>query len=192
MALGSPQPLTEIGTRNLPEGKGRPARKADNLTAICESINYKIWDPRRLIQLWASMACYRDSFAFCRVFVTVKHMQMILVQRFHKVLLCFVIMKVINWFVDRRRLVKRSLKLLSYFPFGFEVALLSHVRLHAFQLCPAEILVVISVNCWALWLRCLGHEPSSPPRTLRSMVRIPLEAWMSCAFILCLCSSAFK
>jgi hypothetical protein len=36
MALGSTQPLTEMSTRNLPGGKGRPARKADNLTAICE------------------------------------------------------------------------------------------------------------------------------------------------------------
>jgi hypothetical protein len=36
MALSSSQPLTEISTRNLPGGKGRPARKADNLTAICE------------------------------------------------------------------------------------------------------------------------------------------------------------
>jgi hypothetical protein len=34
MALGSTQPVTEIITRNLPGGKGRPARKADNLTAI--------------------------------------------------------------------------------------------------------------------------------------------------------------
>jgi hypothetical protein len=33
MALGSTQPLTEMSTRNL---SGRPARKADNLTAICE------------------------------------------------------------------------------------------------------------------------------------------------------------
>jgi hypothetical protein len=38
MALGSTQPLTEMSTRNFAEGKGRPARKADNLTAICESI----------------------------------------------------------------------------------------------------------------------------------------------------------
>jgi hypothetical protein len=38
MALGSTQPLTEMSTRNLLEGKGRPARKADNLTAICEPI----------------------------------------------------------------------------------------------------------------------------------------------------------
>jgi hypothetical protein len=38
MALGSTQPVTEMSTRNLPEGKGRPARKADNLTAICEPI----------------------------------------------------------------------------------------------------------------------------------------------------------
>jgi hypothetical protein len=35
MALGSTQPLTEMCTRNFPggRGKGRPARKADNLTA---------------------------------------------------------------------------------------------------------------------------------------------------------------
>jgi hypothetical protein len=38
MTLVSTQPLVEMSTRNLPEGKGRPARKADNLTAICESI----------------------------------------------------------------------------------------------------------------------------------------------------------
>jgi hypothetical protein len=38
MAFGSTQPLTEMSTRNIPGGKGRPARKADNLTAICEPI----------------------------------------------------------------------------------------------------------------------------------------------------------
>jgi hypothetical protein len=38
MALGSTQPLTELSTRNIPGGKGRPARKADNLTAMCEPI----------------------------------------------------------------------------------------------------------------------------------------------------------
>jgi hypothetical protein len=38
MALGSTQPLTEMGTRNLPGGKGRPAREAGNLTAICVPI----------------------------------------------------------------------------------------------------------------------------------------------------------
>jgi hypothetical protein len=36
MALGSTQPLTEMSTRNLPGGKKRPARRADNLTAIYE------------------------------------------------------------------------------------------------------------------------------------------------------------
>jgi hypothetical protein len=36
MALGSTQPLTEMSIRNLPGGEGRPARKADELTAICE------------------------------------------------------------------------------------------------------------------------------------------------------------
>jgi hypothetical protein len=38
MTLGSTQPLTEMSTRNLPGGKGRPACKDDNLTAICEPI----------------------------------------------------------------------------------------------------------------------------------------------------------
>jgi hypothetical protein len=38
MALGSTQPLTEMSTRNCLGGKVRPARKADNLTAIYEPI----------------------------------------------------------------------------------------------------------------------------------------------------------
>jgi hypothetical protein len=42
MALGSTQPLTEMSTtRNIPGGKGRPVRKADNLIAICEPTVYK-------------------------------------------------------------------------------------------------------------------------------------------------------
>jgi hypothetical protein len=36
--LGSTQSLTEMSTRNLPGGKGRPARGADNLTVICAPI----------------------------------------------------------------------------------------------------------------------------------------------------------
>jgi hypothetical protein len=43
---------------------GQPARKADNLTAICE--------PRRLTTVWASTACYRDSFAFSFFYLTRK------------------------------------------------------------------------------------------------------------------------
>jgi hypothetical protein len=38
VALRSTQPLTEMGTRDLPGGKGQPALKADNLTDICEPI----------------------------------------------------------------------------------------------------------------------------------------------------------
>jgi coenzyme F420-reducing hydrogenase delta subunit len=59
MALGSTQSLTEMSTSNLPGGNGRPARKADNLTVICETI---MWEPRRITALWTSTACYRDSF----------------------------------------------------------------------------------------------------------------------------------
>jgi hypothetical protein len=36
MALESTEHLTEMSTRNLPGGKGWPARKADHLTAIIE------------------------------------------------------------------------------------------------------------------------------------------------------------
>jgi hypothetical protein len=38
MALGSTESLTEMSTKNLLGGKGRPERKADNLTAIREPI----------------------------------------------------------------------------------------------------------------------------------------------------------
>jgi hypothetical protein len=41
MVLRSIHPLTEISTRNLPGGKGRPGPKADNLTAICKQIVIK-------------------------------------------------------------------------------------------------------------------------------------------------------
>jgi hypothetical protein len=37
MAVGLIQPLSEMNIRNFPGGEGRPARKADNLTAICIS-----------------------------------------------------------------------------------------------------------------------------------------------------------
>jgi hypothetical protein len=66
MTLGSTQPLTEMSTRNLPGGKGRPAPMADNLTAICEPTVQEMWEPRRLTTLLASTACYRDSFIFLR------------------------------------------------------------------------------------------------------------------------------
>jgi hypothetical protein len=36
MTLGLTKPLTENNTRNIPGGKERPARRDDNLTAICE------------------------------------------------------------------------------------------------------------------------------------------------------------
>jgi hypothetical protein len=64
MALRSTQPLTEMSTRNHPGGKGRWAHNVDNLTAICEPIVQKMWEPRRLTTLSASTACYRDSFTF--------------------------------------------------------------------------------------------------------------------------------
>jgi hypothetical protein len=57
MALGSTKPLTKMSTWNLLLGKGRPARKADNITAICEclenvgtSMSYKPVDLHGLLQ----------------------------------------------------------------------------------------------------------------------------------------------
>jgi hypothetical protein len=38
MALRSTQPLTEMGTKDLPVGKGWPERKAHKLALICELI----------------------------------------------------------------------------------------------------------------------------------------------------------
>jgi hypothetical protein len=38
MSLGSTQPLATMSIRNLPGGKGRQMREADNLTAFCEPI----------------------------------------------------------------------------------------------------------------------------------------------------------
>jgi hypothetical protein len=64
MDLRSIQPLTEMSIRNIPAAKERPARKADNLTAICEQTVKKMWQPRRLTNLRACMACHRNSFAF--------------------------------------------------------------------------------------------------------------------------------
>jgi hypothetical protein len=40
----------------------RPARKADKLTAICESIICKMWEPRCLTNLSTSKGRYRHSF----------------------------------------------------------------------------------------------------------------------------------
>jgi hypothetical protein len=64
MALGSTQFLTEMNTKNLLGGKGRPTRKADNFTAVFEPIVWKMWGPRRLTTLRASAACYRDTFTW--------------------------------------------------------------------------------------------------------------------------------
>jgi hypothetical protein len=51
MALEPIQPVTEMSASNLPGVKARPARKADNLTAICEPTVYILWDPQRLTTL---------------------------------------------------------------------------------------------------------------------------------------------
>jgi hypothetical protein len=46
-----------------------PARKADNLTAICEPIIWEMRGHRRLTILWAFTACYRDSCLCCCLYI---------------------------------------------------------------------------------------------------------------------------
>jgi hypothetical protein len=62
MVLGSTETLTEMSTRNLPGGKRRTARKADNHIAICEPTVYRMWESRLLTNLWASTAYYKIRF----------------------------------------------------------------------------------------------------------------------------------
>jgi hypothetical protein len=66
MSVWSTQPLTEMSTRSIPGGwgKGRTAFKADNVAVVYESTVYKMWDPRRLTTLWASMVCSMGSFTY--------------------------------------------------------------------------------------------------------------------------------
>jgi hypothetical protein len=66
MTPRSTKPLTEMSTRNILWGKGRSARKADNLTAICEMIVYKMCEPRRVTTLRVSTARYRNTFTSLR------------------------------------------------------------------------------------------------------------------------------
>jgi hypothetical protein len=47
--LGLTQPLTVMSTRNLPRGEGRPALKANNLTAIREAIVSQRHGPPRYV-----------------------------------------------------------------------------------------------------------------------------------------------
>jgi hypothetical protein len=53
-----------MSTKNIPGDKGRPARKADNLTAICDPTVSNMWVPQHITILWAYTACYRDSFPY--------------------------------------------------------------------------------------------------------------------------------
>jgi hypothetical protein len=73
MALESTQPLTNEYQESS-GGKARPVRRADNLTAICEpDCLEKIWEPRRLRTLGASMTCCKDSSTFLLSILSADH-----------------------------------------------------------------------------------------------------------------------
>jgi hypothetical protein len=57
LALWSTQPPTKMNTRNLPGGKKRPARRADNLAAFYEPNVWKMWEPQHLATLRDTAAC---------------------------------------------------------------------------------------------------------------------------------------
>jgi hypothetical protein len=59
MALGSTRLLKEMSTTNIPEGKGRQALTADNLSAICEHCLENVAASTASQTLWASTARYR-------------------------------------------------------------------------------------------------------------------------------------
>jgi hypothetical protein len=66
MTFGSTQTVTEISIGNLPESKGRPARKADKPQHYLSVYFVYYVEASILITLWASTACYRDSFTFTK------------------------------------------------------------------------------------------------------------------------------
>jgi hypothetical protein len=57
MALGSNEPLTDMSTTNLPGGRGRQTRKADNLTTIFEPTVENV-EASTSTSLWAFTACH--------------------------------------------------------------------------------------------------------------------------------------
>jgi hypothetical protein len=62
LALRSTQPLTLTSTKDFPNCRERPARKRENITAICEPIVWIMWEPQHLITYGAFTAWWRDSF----------------------------------------------------------------------------------------------------------------------------------
>jgi hypothetical protein len=50
VTMASIQTPTELNIRNIPEGKGLPARKADKLASIFEPAQ-EMWEPRRSTSL---------------------------------------------------------------------------------------------------------------------------------------------
>jgi hypothetical protein len=69
-ALGFTQPLTETSTRSrkiiLQGSSAWPVHRTNYLIANSEPTVYTMWDPQHLTALYASTACYGDSFTLWR------------------------------------------------------------------------------------------------------------------------------
>jgi hypothetical protein len=63
--------------------KARPTRKADNLTAICERIVQKMWDPPRLTTPWTFTVCCTDKLYFFILTVLLSYLRWLFVWNMH-------------------------------------------------------------------------------------------------------------
>ena len=76
MALGSTQPLTEIGTENISWGWRRPVCRADNLSPSCANC-FEMWELQTAETLMACPGLFRDLFTFT---MGVCHLKIILIK----------------------------------------------------------------------------------------------------------------
>jgi hypothetical protein len=64
MALRLTQPLTEMSTRKFPEGQSAADALVLQPYRHLWADGLEMWDTRRLTNLWACIACYKDTFFY--------------------------------------------------------------------------------------------------------------------------------
>jgi hypothetical protein len=91
-----------------------PARKADNLTVICEPNVYTMWDPRRLTILWDSIACYKVSFTFSFHYFTIHWHAVLIALALATLFRAMLYDAVSYWIVTTRQAPQQSPSATSY------------------------------------------------------------------------------